>query len=67
MIRVVLADDQELLRAGFQALLDAQDGIEVIGAAADGGEAVELARKLKPDVILMDIRMPVLDGLQATH
>jgi DNA-binding NarL/FixJ family response regulator len=67
MIRVVLADDQELVRAGFQALLDAQDGISVIGAAADGREAVELARKLKPDVILMDIRMPVLDGLQATN
>jgi DNA-binding NarL/FixJ family response regulator len=67
MIRVLLADDQELVRAGFQALLDAQDGIEVIGAAADGREAVELARKLKPDVVLMDIRMPVLDGLQATQ
>ncbi len=67
MIRVLLADDQELVRAGFQALLDAQDGIEVVGSAADGREAVELARKLKPDVILMDIRMPVLDGLQATH
>jgi DNA-binding NarL/FixJ family response regulator len=67
MIRVLLADDQELVRAGFQALLDAQDGIEVVGAAADGREAVELARKLKPDVILMDIRMPVLDGLQATR
>jgi DNA-binding NarL/FixJ family response regulator len=67
MIRVILADDQELVRAGFQALLDAQDGIEVIGAAADGREAVELARKLQPDVILMDIRMPVLDGLQATR
>jgi DNA-binding NarL/FixJ family response regulator len=67
MIRVVLADDQELVRAGFQALLDAQDGIEVVGAAADGREAIELARKLEPDVILMDIRMPVLDGLQATR
>jgi DNA-binding NarL/FixJ family response regulator len=67
MIRVLLADDQELVRAGFQALLDAQDGIEVVGSAADGREAVELARKLKPDVILMDIRMPVLDGIQATR
>ncbi len=67
MIRVLLADDQELVRAGFQALLDAQDGIEVVGSAADGREAVELAGKLKPDVILMDIRMPVLDGLQATR
>src|SRR5204863_7822271 len=67
MIRVLLADDQELVRAGFQALLDAQDGIDVVGSAADGREAVGLARKLKPDVILMDIRMPVLDGLQATR
>ncbi|MHB1537861.1 MAG: response regulator [Solirubrobacteraceae bacterium] len=67
MIAVLLADDQELVRAGFQALLDAQDGIEVVGSAADGREAVELARKLKPDVILMDIRMPVLDGLEATR
>jgi DNA-binding NarL/FixJ family response regulator len=67
VIRVLLADDQQLVRAGFQALLDAQPGIEVVGSAADGREAVELARKLKPDVILMDIRMPVLDGLQATH
>ena len=67
MIRVLLADDQELVRAGFQALLDAQPGIEVVGSAADGREAVELARKLRPDVILMDIRMPVLDGLEATH
>jgi DNA-binding NarL/FixJ family response regulator len=67
MIRVLLADDQELVRAGFQALLDAQDEIDVIGAAADGREAVDLARKLKPDVVLMDIRMPVLDGLQATQ
>jgi DNA-binding NarL/FixJ family response regulator len=67
MIRVLLADDQELVRAGFQALLDAQDGIEVVGSAADGKEAVEMARRLRPDVILMDIRMPVLDGLQATR
>jgi DNA-binding NarL/FixJ family response regulator len=67
MIRVLLADDQELVRAGFQALLDAEDGIEVVGSAADGREAIELARKFKPDVILMDIRMPVLDGLQATR
>ena len=67
MIRVVLADDQELVRAGFQALLDAQDGIEVVGSAADGREAVTLARRLQPDVILMDIRMPVLDGLGATR
>ena len=65
MIRVLLADDQALVRAGFRALLDAQDGIEVIGEAEDGREAVELARETEPDVILMDIRMPVLDGLAA--
>ncbi|HEY2161359.1 MAG TPA: response regulator transcription factor [Solirubrobacteraceae bacterium] len=67
MIRVLLADDQELVRAGFRALLDAQAEIEVVGEAADGREAVELATRHKPDVILMDIRMPVLDGLAATR
>ncbi|MBV9194980.1 MAG: response regulator transcription factor [Solirubrobacterales bacterium] len=66
-IRVLLADDQALVRAGFRALLDAQEGIEVVGEAADGRQAVELAGKLRPDVILMDIRMPVLDGLEATR
>jgi DNA-binding NarL/FixJ family response regulator len=63
----VLADDQALVRAGFHALLDAQEDIEVVGEAADGREAIELAARLKPDVILMDIRMPVLDGLAATR
>ncbi len=67
MIRVLLADDQGLVRAGFKALLDARDDIEVIGEAADGASAVDLARKLRPDVILMDIRMPGLDGLEATR
>ena len=67
VIRVLLADDQALVRAGFAALLDAQDGIEVVGQAADGGVAVRLVRELTPDVVLMDIRMPGLDGLQATH
>jgi DNA-binding NarL/FixJ family response regulator len=67
VIRVVLADDQALVRAGFRALLDAQEGIEVVGEAADGAEAVRLARALRPDVVLMDIRMPGLDGLEATR
>jgi DNA-binding NarL/FixJ family response regulator len=67
MIRVLLADDQALVRAGFQALLDAQADIEVVGEAADGEQAIQLASKLRPDVVLMDIRMPVLDGLAATH
>ncbi|WP_395104602.1 response regulator [Actinomadura sp. SCN-SB] len=67
MIRVVLADDQVLVRAGFRALLDAQDDIEVVGEAGDGEEAVAQARRLRPDVILMDVRMPGLDGLEATR
>ena len=67
MIRVLLADDQALVRAGFRALLDAQDDIEVVGEAADGEEAIKLAGKLAPDLILMDVRMPNLDGLQATR
>ena len=67
MIRVLIADDQSLVRAGFTALLDARDDIEVVGEAPDGDSAVDLARKLRPDVILMDIRMPGLDGLEATR
>lgn len=67
MIRVLLADDQSLVRAGFRALLDAQPGIEVAGEAADGAEALRMVRQLRPDLVLMDIRMPVLDGLAATR
>ena len=67
MIRVVLADDQALVRAGFRALLDAQDDIEVVGEAGNGEQAVRLATQLMPDIVLMDIRMPGVDGLSATR
>lgn len=67
MIRVLLADDQALVRAGFASLLDAEDDIEVVAQAADGDEALRLAARHTPDVILMDIRMPGLDGIQATR
>ncbi|MEU7318244.1 response regulator transcription factor [Streptomyces sp. NPDC007083] len=67
MIRVLLADDQVLVRAGFRALLDAQPDIAVSGEAADGAEAVALVREHAPDLVLMDIRMPLVDGLAATR
>ena len=66
-IRVLLADDQALVRGGFQMILDARPDLEVVGQAADGREALALTAELRPDVVLMDIRMPVLDGLEATR
>jgi DNA-binding NarL/FixJ family response regulator len=66
-IRVLVADDQDIVRAGLRMILDAQPGIDVIGEAADGREAVALARRLRPDVCLLDIRMPELDGIEATR
>jgi DNA-binding NarL/FixJ family response regulator len=66
-IRVVVADDHAVVRAGFHLLLDAQPDIEVLGEAADGAQAVEAVRLLRPDVVLMDIRMPGLDGIEATR
>ncbi len=66
-IRVVLADDQALIRAGFKMLIDAADDLEVVGEASDGEEAVRVVRDTRADVVLMDIRMPVLDGIEATR
>ncbi len=66
-IRVLLADDQNLVRGGFRMILGAEPEVEVVGEAADGAEAVALARDLRPDVVLMDVRMPNVDGIEATR
>jgi len=66
-IRALIADDQALVRAGFRMILDAEEDLEIVGEAADGRQAVELARRLAPDVVLMDVRMPQLDGSEATR
>jgi DNA-binding NarL/FixJ family response regulator len=66
-VGVLIADDQELVRDGLRTVLERQDGIEVVGEAATGAEAVEMAQRLRPDVVLMDIRMPEVDGLEATR
>jgi DNA-binding NarL/FixJ family response regulator len=65
-IRLLIADDQELIRIGLRLFLQTQDGLEVVGEAADGREALERAAELAPDVVLMDVRMPVMDGVEAT-
>jgi DNA-binding NarL/FixJ family response regulator len=67
MLRVVLADDQPLIRAGLRTTIDHADDLEVVGEAEDGAQAVEVARATRPDVVLMDVRMPVLDGIEATQ
>ena len=66
-IRVLLADDQTLVRGGFRMILRGEPDIDVVGEAADGAEAVALARELDPDVVLMDVRMPNMDGIEATR
>ena len=66
-ITVLLADDQALVRGGLRLIVNTQDDMQVVGEASDGGEAIELARRLRPDIVLMDIRMPHLDGLEATR
>jgi DNA-binding NarL/FixJ family response regulator len=67
MIRVLIADDQELVRSGFRMILEAHDGIEVVGEAGDGAAAVDAVNALDPDVVLMDVRMPEIDGVEATR
>jgi DNA-binding NarL/FixJ family response regulator len=67
LIKVLVADDEALLRSAFSALIESQDDLEVVGAAADGRQAVELVASMAPDVVVMDIRMPVMDGIEATR
>ncbi len=67
VITVVLVDDQELMRVGFRMVLGAQEDMEVVGEAGDGRAAIELAERLRPDVVLMDVRMPIMDGVEATR
>ncbi|SDI58955.1 DNA-binding response regulator, NarL/FixJ family, contains REC and HTH domains [Actinokineospora alba] len=67
VIRVVLVDDQELMRVGFRMVLGAQEDMEIVGEAGDGRAAIDLAEQLRPDVVLMDVRMPILDGVEATR
>ena len=67
MIRILLADDQSLLRMGFRAFLEREADLEVVGEAGNGQEALSMTRALEPDVVLMDVRMPVLDGIEATR
>jgi DNA-binding NarL/FixJ family response regulator len=66
-VRVAIVDDQALMRDGFSMILEAQPDLDVVGVAADGREGVELCRRTRPDVVLMDVRMPVLDGIEATR
>jgi DNA-binding NarL/FixJ family response regulator len=66
-VRVLIVDDQQLVRAGFRMILDAEDDLQVVGEAADGREAVEAVKRAKPDVVLMDVRMPEMDGIEATR
>jgi DNA-binding NarL/FixJ family response regulator len=67
LIKVLVVDDEALLRSAFSSLIEAQDDLEVVGAAADGQQAVDLASRLAPDVVVMDVRMPVMDGIEATR
>ena len=67
VIRIVLADDQELVRTGFRLILATEEGMEVVGEAHDGAHAIDVVRRTQPDVVLMDVRMPVLDGIEATR